>query len=170
MGSFTVGDIFFILVVFGIIFGILKAVNRSRTLHVGTGGSAPETAAGDDQIREILSRARVIALAGISENSAALQVRAYLEKQGYETVSLDSDGPISLDFRPDIVGIFGSEENAPKFAERAVAMQAGTLWLEEGVNSLEAMRIAREGGLEVVMNRGLAYEHRRLTGNFSKGS
>ena len=47
-------------------------------------------------------------------------------------------------------------------AQEAVAVGAGCLWLQLGVVSWEAARIAHEGGLGVVMDRCTAIEHRQL--------
>ena len=44
----------------------------------------------------------------------------------------------------------------------AVAVGAKVLWLQLGVVSWEAARIAHEGGLDVVMDRCTAIELRRI--------
>ncbi|GGS13952.1 CoA-binding protein [Actinokineospora fastidiosa] len=64
----------------------------------------------------------------------------------------------------DIVDVFRRPEHAPEVARDAVAVGAGALWLQLGVISEEAASIAAEGGLDVVMDRCLAVEHREVVG------
>ncbi len=65
---------------------------------------------------------------------------------------------------PDIVDVFRRPEFAVDIAEQAVAIKAGALWLQLGVISQEAARIAEDGGLDVVVDRCLEVEHREVVG------
>ncbi|HET9851804.1 MAG TPA: CoA-binding protein [Candidatus Limnocylindrales bacterium] len=62
----------------------------------------------------------------------------------------------------DIVDVFRLPPACPQHAAEAVAVGAKVLWLQLGIASREAGRIAHEGGLAVVMNRCLAVEAMRL--------
>jgi predicted CoA-binding protein len=62
----------------------------------------------------------------------------------------------------DIVDVFRRSELCMPHAREAVEAGARCLWLQLGVVNWEAARIAREGGLSVVMDRCTAIEHRRL--------
>ena len=62
----------------------------------------------------------------------------------------------------DLVDVFRSPEHAPGVARSAVAVGAGALWLQLGVVSWEAARIAHAAGLPVVMDRCTAMDHRQL--------
>jgi predicted CoA-binding protein len=62
----------------------------------------------------------------------------------------------------DIVDVFRLPPACPEHAREAVAAGAKVLWLQLGIASREAGRIAHEGGLAVVMNRCLAVEAARL--------
>jgi predicted CoA-binding protein len=64
----------------------------------------------------------------------------------------------------DVVDVFRRPEHAPGVAEEAVAAGAGALWLQLGVISPEAATIAAAGGLDVVMDRCFAVEHREVVG------
>ena len=58
----------------------------------------------------------------------------------------------------DIVDVFRRAEECPVHAGEAVAAGARVLWLQLGIVSWEAARIARAGGLGVVMDRCLSVE------------
>ena len=66
--------------------------------------------------------------------------------------------------RFDLVDVFRRPEHLPAIARSAVATGAGALWLQVGVVSWEAARIAHEGGLPVVMDRCTAVDLRRIGG------
>jgi predicted CoA-binding protein len=61
----------------------------------------------------------------------------------------------------DMVDVFRRPEHTPDVARSAVAIKAKSLWLQLGVVNWEAAQIARDGGLEVVMDRCTAIEERR---------
>ena len=62
----------------------------------------------------------------------------------------------------DIVDVFRLPPACPAHALEAVAAGAKVLWLQLGIASREAGRIAHDGWLGVVMNRCLAVEAMRL--------
>ena len=64
----------------------------------------------------------------------------------------------------DIVDVFRRPEECPVHAGEAVATGARVLWLQLGIVSWEAARIAHAGGLGVVMDRCLSVELWRLGG------
>ena len=71
----------------------------------------------------------------------------------------------SLDAVPepvDIVDIFRRAEHVPEIVASAIRKGAKAIWMQEGVVHEEAARRAREAGLEVVMDRCILKEHRRL--------
>ncbi|HEY3523053.1 MAG TPA: CoA-binding protein [Candidatus Limnocylindrales bacterium] len=72
--------------------------------------------------------------------------------------AVETTGPV------DIVDVFRRSELCPPHAEEAVAAGAQCLWLQLGVVSWEAARIADEAGLGVVMDRCLKVEVHRLLG------
>lgn len=52
--------------------------------------------------------------------------------------------------RVDIVDVFRPAADAPQIAREAVAIGAGALWLQEGIVSAEARRIAEAAGMDYV--------------------
>jgi predicted CoA-binding protein len=66
-----------------------------------------------------------------------------------------------------IVDVFRKPEDIPPIAERAVQIGAKVLWLQLGIRSEEAGRIAQAGGLEFVQDRCVKIEHARFFGGLN---
>jgi hypothetical protein len=62
----------------------------------------------------------------------------------------------------DIVDIFRRSEFVPEIVEAAIRKGAKAIWMQEGVTHEEAARRAAEAGLDVVMDRCILKDHRRL--------
>ncbi|MGE4579447.1 MAG: CoA-binding protein [Desulfuromonadales bacterium] len=129
----------------------------------------------ETDIRNILSTHKNIAMVGASSNPerASNHVLEYLLQAGYMVFPVNpkdeelfgqkvyrrlEDIPHPI----DIVDVFRNPADAPAVAREAVEAGAKVLWLQEGVISEEAARIAAEGGLRVVMDRCMLKEHQRL--------
>ena len=132
----------------------------------------------DDGIRSLLASARRIAVVGASANPTRPSHGVLLDlvAAGYDVVpvnpnasevagvpcyptvaaAVEATGPI------DIVDVFRRPEHCPAVAREAVAVGARCLWLQLGIASREAGRIAHEGGLAVAMDRCTAIEIRRF--------
>lgn len=126
----------------------------------------------------LLAGARRIAIVGASPNPgrASHGVMRYLMHHGFECVPVNPNAREVLGMRSyrtldeavaatapfDIVDVFRRPEYTPDIARSAVATRARALWLQLGVVNWEAARIAHEGGLDVVMDRCTAMDHRRL--------
>jgi uncharacterized protein len=133
----------------------------------------------DEDLRDLLGGAKVIAVVGLSANPdrPSNQVAWYLHHQGYRLFGINPKCPEpevfgvpmlpSLDQVPepiDIVDVFRRPEHAPQAARDAVAAGARVLWLQLGIRSDEARAIATEAGLRHVEDRCLKVEHSRLLG------
>jgi predicted CoA-binding protein len=142
-------------------------------------GRGPVPLLDDAGVLELLRSARVIAVVGASSRPfrPSYGVFEYLLRAGYEVIPVNpfetavlgvtavptltdaaraASGPI------DIVDVFRRPSACPGVAQEAVTVRARGLWLQLGVVSWEAARIAAAGGLEVVLDRCTAVEHRRL--------
>ena len=111
---------------------------------------------------------------------ASNSVMAYLMAHGYECVPVNPNQRVVLGQACfptleaavagtggapfDIVDVFRRSEFVPDIARSAVALKSGTLWMQQRVISDEAARIAHAGGLDVVMDRCTAIDHRRSGG------
>ena len=127
----------------------------------------------------ILRRARTIAVVGASSNPARAShfVLTYLlsSSTDYEVWPVTPREDEILGTRtypsladlpgaPDVVDVFRREDQLPGVAREAVDAGAGALWMQLGLHSDEAVRIAHEAGLDVVSNRCLKIEHARFNG------
>lgn len=134
----------------------------------------------DGATLELLRDARRIAVVGASNLPwrASNSVMGYLLDQGYECVPVNPNHREVLGQRCypsleaavaatgpfDIVDVFRRPEFTPEIARSAVATGCHALWLQQGVISPEAVRIADAGGLAVVMDRCTAVVHRLVRG------
>ena len=66
----------------------------------------------------------------------------------------------------DLVDIFRPAADAVEIVRQAVAIGAPTVWLQTGIVSAEARRIAVEAGIDYVEDRCLAVE--RAIGSLSR--
>jgi predicted CoA-binding protein len=62
----------------------------------------------------------------------------------------------------DIVDIFRRSEFVPEIVDAAIRIGAKCVWMQEGVVHEDAAAKARAAGLEVVMDRCILKEHRKM--------
>lgn len=129
----------------------------------------------NDELRQILKQAHVIAVVGHSDNPyrTSYRIAQYLRQMGYTvypvnpTISEVDGQPAyaSLADVPepiDIVNVFRRSEHLADIVEEAVAVNAGMVWAQLGVESDAAAEIAREHNLPLVMNNCIKITHGML--------
>jgi len=132
----------------------------------------------DGGIADLLRTSRRIAIIGASSKSwrPVHGVMTYLMAVGYDVVPVSPREPEIEGMRcyptlgeavaetgpVDIVDVFRRAEACPEHAREAVAVGARCLWLQLGIVSVEAARIAAAGGLKVVMDRCTKVDHARF--------
>jgi len=137
----------------------------------------------DTLIKSILREIKTIAMVGASGNDIRPSYFAmmYLLNKGYKIIPVNpgmvgkeilgqkvyaslKDVPAPV----DMVDIFREAKFAPDIAREAVAekdrLGLKVLWMQLGVISEKAERIAKDAGLTVVMNRCPKIEHGRFSG------
>ncbi|MFZ0821634.1 MAG: CoA-binding protein [Candidatus Acidiferrales bacterium] len=137
------------------------------------------TSSGDEEIRELLSSTKVIAVVGLSSKRfrPSYGVSEYLKTAGYrilpvnpnETKVLGEKAFGSLSEIPkgihvDIVDIFRRSEEVAEVVEGAIRIGARAVWMQEGVVDEAAAARARAAGLIVTMDLCILKEHQRLLG------
>jgi len=131
-------------------------------------------------LRRILREAKTVAIVGLSANwyRPSFFAAKYLIDHGYRVIPVTPAYEEVLGERcapslselaepPDIVDCFRRAEELPAIAEQAVAIGAKVLWMQLGIANEEAARIARDGRLEVVMDRCMKIEYARLFGGLN---
>lgn len=124
---------------------------------------------------DILRESTMIALVGASPDPGKPShgVMRYLLAEGYRVIPVRPDGEevlgipsvaslAEIDEPIDLVDVFRRAEHTPEHAREAVDAGAKALWLQLGIRSEEARRIATEGGLDYVEDACTAVVHRRL--------
>ncbi|GHF74023.1 hypothetical protein FHX82_002077 [Amycolatopsis bartoniae] len=119
-----------------------------------------------DLAERALAAANTIAVVGLSRNpaKAAHSVPANLQAAGFRVIPVHPSADVLLGERVyrsladipepvDLVDVFRPATEAPEIARQAVAIGAKTLWLQQGIVSPEARRIAEEAGLTYVEDR-----------------
>lgn len=129
----------------------------------------------DEELKQIYADTKTIAVVGASadERKPSHNIPAYLQSQGYRIIPVSPKGgeifgePVfktltDVDVPVDVVDVFRPSEETSDIARDAVAIGAKVLWLQAGIESDEAASIAREGGLQVVMDKCMGATHRQL--------
>jgi predicted CoA-binding protein len=125
---------------------------------------------------KLLRNGKTIAVVGLSSTRwrPSYGVSEYMQTVGYriipvnpkETEVLGERAYATLDEIPvpvDIVNIFRQPRFVPEIVDAAIRIGAKGVWMQEEVVHEEAARKAREAGLEVVMDRCILKEHRKLS-------
>jgi predicted CoA-binding protein len=141
-----------------------------------------------DPITELLTRARTIAVVGLSCNPmrASHGVSAYMQSHGYRIIPVNPHieeclgakaYPSLLDIpqndsrekdaadksgepKIDIVNIFRRPEFVEDIVDQAIQLKVPAIWMQEGVIHEKAAEKARRAGIFVVMDLCILKEHR----------
>ena len=124
----------------------------------------------------LLKNAKTIAVVGLSSTRwrPSYGVSEYMQSVGYriipvnpkETEVLGEKAYASLEEIPqpvDIVNIFRQPSFVPEIVDSAIRIGAKAIWMQEEIVHEDAARKAREAGLEVIMDRCILKEHRKLS-------
>ncbi len=138
------------------------------------------------QRRDLLARSRTVAMVGASPNPTrpSYFVFSYLRTKGRLEVAPVNPAATAIDGiasyptlaayaaergAPDIVDVFRKAADAPQVTREAIAAGAKAMWFQYGVVNDEAIRLADEAGLDVVVDRCIKVESARFDGGLSMG-
>ncbi len=129
------------------------------------------------ELRRILKTCKTIAVVGLSAewHRPSYFAAKYMQQHGYRIVPVNPRYAEVLGERcyasladvahpVDLVDVFRRTEDVLPIAQQAVAIGAKCLWQQIGVKNVDADRLAREAGLDTVMDRCVKIEHARLFG------
>jgi predicted CoA-binding protein len=130
-----------------------------------------------DTLRRILATHRTIAVVGLSADwfRPSFFAAKYMLDHGYTVIPVNPKYPEILGckayaslrdipVRVDMVDVFRKPADVLPIAREAIDIGARCLWQQLGVANLEADALAREAGLDSVMDRCVKIEHGRLFG------
>ena len=134
--------------------------------------------------RDLLDRSRTVAMVGASANPArpSYFVFSYLRTRGRFEITPINPTIAEIDGvraypslaayaaehgAPDIVDVFRRPEEAPQVSRDAIAVGAKAIWFQYGVINDEAIRLADEAGLAVVVDRCIKVESARFDGGLA---
>jgi hypothetical protein len=129
----------------------------------------------DSEILSLLRSAKSIAVVGMSANPArdSHRVGQYLHSAGFAVIPVNPGLQLigglpavpdldHLGAPPDIVDVFRRPEFVPEIVEAAIRIGAGAIWLQFNTFHADAVARASSAGLQVVADRCIMVEHRRL--------
>ena len=131
----------------------------------------------DEDIAELLTNARTIAIVGASDrpNRPSYGVMRFLQSHGYRVFPVNPQITgehvhgeyvwrelAQIGVPIDIVDIFRRPSAAREVVDQAILIGAKAVWMQIGVIDEEAAARAEAAGLKVVMDRCPAIEIRRL--------
>jgi predicted CoA-binding protein len=125
-----------------------------------------------DPIRELLERARTIAVVGLSNNPfrPSHGVSAYMQAQGYKIVPVNPTitealgeksfaSILDVPEKIDIVNIFRRPEFVEAIVDQAIQLKITAVWMQEQVIHQAAAEKARRAGMFVAMDLCILKEH-----------
>jgi predicted CoA-binding protein len=133
--------------------------------------------ASDEDLAALLRKARTVAVVGLSPHPDrdSHRVSEYLQRAGYRILPIHPAGltilgepsypslaAIPRDVPVDLVDVFRRPDALPAVVEDAIRLGPPALWFQFGVIHPEAEAAALAAGMDLVVDRCIMVEHRRL--------
>lgn len=139
----------------------------------------------DENIRQILSKAKNIAILGLSsdESKPSNEVARYLIAKGFNIIPISPRGGEILGYKAftslqeafsdksllgkiDILDIFRKSEALPQIANEILSLthKPKCVWVQLGLHNMEAKNLLDNAGLPYIENHCIKLEHERLLG------
>lgn len=129
----------------------------------------------DEVRREILKKAKRIAVVGLSDNPerTSHMVAQAMQQAGYEIIPVNPNvdevlgekavaSLLDIKEPVDIVNVFRRSEHVMPIAEEAVKIGCPVIWLQQGVYNEEMAEYAQSKGITVIMDRCIKVDHALL--------
>ena len=133
----------------------------------------------DNYIKEILLTTKSIAIVGLSdkENRPSNFAAKYLKNRGFKIIPINPitqkktilgekvyKSLLDLSITPDMVDLFVKKEKIKSFVKEAISIKTKTIWLQLGLIDKNSEKIAKNSGINFVMNRCPKIEYAKLSG------
>ena len=126
-----------------------------------------------DPIRDLLTRAKTIAVVGLSDSPLRPShgVSAYMQMHGYKIIPVNPNvgevlgeksyhSLLEVPEKVDIVNIFRRPEFCEEIVRQAIRLKIPAVWMQEEVINPKAAEEAARAGMFVAMDRCILKEHR----------
>lgn len=133
-----------------------------------------------DAIATLLDSARTIAVVGIktSPTEDAFRVPEYMQQAGYRIIPVNPKFDLVLDEKchsdlttvgeaVDIVNLFRASEHISGHVDEILALdpRPKAVWMQLGIHHGPSAQRLREAGIEVIQDRCIMVDHKRLLGD-----
>ncbi|PYV60346.1 MAG: CoA-binding protein [Acidobacteria bacterium] len=125
-----------------------------------------------DPIRELLLRAKTIAVVGLSDSPLRPShgVSAYMQGQGYKIIPVNPTitealgeksfaSLLEVPVKIDLVNIFRRSEFVGPIVDQAIELKIPAVWMQEQVINQAAAEKAGKAGMFIAMNLCILKEH-----------
>ncbi len=134
--------------------------------------------ASDEELKALLGAARTIAVVGIKdrESEDAFRIPQYLQRAGYRILPVNPKleqvlgekcraSLAEVDEQIDIVNLFRASEHVPGHVDEILALdpRPRAVWMQLGIHHGPSAQRLRDAGLEVVQDRCIMVDHKRLS-------
>jgi predicted CoA-binding protein len=132
----------------------------------------------DQEIKEILTQNKTVAVIGMSKNpeKEAYRIPEYLKSKGYRVIPVNPSADEILGEKAykklsevpgpiDIVDVFRPSEDVPSYVDDVIAKKPKVFWLQLGIENTPAEEKVSASGIKVVYDRCMMAEHKRLFGS-----
>ena len=131
----------------------------------------------EESMIDLLRHCRTIAVVGLSPkpHRASFDVALYMQANGYRIVPINPNADEILGEKAyatlveanqiekiDLVNCFRNSEDIPPIVDDAIAIGAKAVWMQLGISHAGAAAKAQAAGLQVVQDRCLKIDHRKL--------
>jgi len=126
--------------------------------------------------RDVLTYAKAIAVVGASKDPTkpGATIPMALQRHGFRIIPVNPTADVLFGQRVyrtladipepvDVVNVFRPAAEAPAITEQAVAIGARAVWLQTGLTSADARRIAEAAGLDFVEDHCIAVERAKFS-------
>tara|TARA_X000001036_G_C20489268_1_gene729101 strand:+ start:42 stop:509 length:468 start_codon:yes stop_codon:yes gene_type:complete len=140
----------------------------------------------DQEIKKILEKSKTIAIVGVSsekkgedpkklKRKPANVVMKYMQDFGYKVIPVNpfAEGEIingekvvkdleDIKMPIDIVDVFRPSNETPIIAEKAVKVKTKVLWLQFGIDNIDAKKISENSNIYYISDKCIKQEYQKL--------
>lgn len=135
----------------------------------------PDSNPATEEITEILTTSRTIAVVGLSDNPEkdSNRVARYLIEKGYTVIPVNPGKKeilgrtcypdlFAIPEKIDVVDIFRPVDAIPPIVDEAIQIGAKVVWMQLGLAHPESAEKARKAGLKVIQSKCIKVEHSKI--------